>query len=183
MKYHYQQGIVEKDKKSHKKVWLAFFAIIALVGYSGFIFTTLALNGYPLEPIDTTAKLVKNSKPGSLGNHLFIPAINLAESFGSSLSLSGKPEESRVVIKGTQLAPGVTSDSLRAASPFFNIDKLKSGDEIFLDKAGTRYVYRITSSSKSDDGKLVLQSKTTTLVAQAIGTIAWNGGKAQLQPL
>lgn len=183
MKYHYQQGVVEKDKKGHKKAWLAFFVVIALVGYSGFIFATLALNGYPLESIDTTAKLVKNSKPGSLGNHLFIPAINLTESFGNSLSLSGKPEGGKIVVRGTQLAPGITSDSLRASSPFFNIDKLKSGDEIFLDTTGTRYVYRITDSSKSDDGKLVLQSKSKTLVAEAVGTIAWNGGKAQLQPL
>lgn len=183
MKYHYQQGIVEKDRKSHRKVWLALFAVAATVVYASFIFTNLALNGWPLEPIDKTAKLVKNTKPGSEGDRLFIPAINLNSGFGSSLKQSGTPTTSSVTVTGTQLAFNVTPDGLRSVSPFFNIDKLKADDEIFLDSAGTRYVYRITDSPHKDSKKLVLQGQGKKLTSEAIGTIAWHGGKAELQAL
>ncbi len=183
MKYHYQQGIVEKDKKGHKKLWVAFLGVTAMTTYSGFVFASLALNGYPLEPIDTTAKLVKSSKPGSFGNHLFIPAINLSSDINSSLLQSGAPEKSDVTLKGSQLAFGVTPDGLRASSPFFNIDKLKEGDEVFLDNNKTRYVYKIDRLPRDNEKKLTLQSKDKKLIAVAVGTIAWSSGKAELQPL
>ncbi len=184
MKYHYQQGVTEKDKKGHKKLWLGFFGTVALIGYGGFIFASLALNGYPLVPIDHTANLVKTSKPGSLGNHLFIPAINLSAPFNDSLSQSGKAQGDHVTVKGAELALGFTPRGLRSVSPFFNLDKLKNGDEVFLDNGSTRFVYRITASPNRDnDKKLTLKGKGKELTAQAIGVIAWNGGKTELRPL
>ncbi len=180
MKYHYQKGVVEKDKKGHKKLWLGFFSVIGVVTYGGFIFANLALNGWPLQPVDATAKIVKTTKPGGLGNHLFIPVINVSVAIDSSLKQSGNPASSAVKLVGGQLGFGLTPDSLRAASPFFNLDKLRSGDEIFLDSKGTRYVYRIVDSSQSKN-KLTLQTKNKRLVAESVGTVAWNNGLSQIQ--
>lgn len=180
MKYHYQEGIVEKDIKGHKKAWFSFFVVFTAIAYGGFIFTALALNGYPLQPVDTTAKLVKDTKPGSLGNRLFIPAINLNARVNGSVAQSGNPAASSVKLKGNQLAVGVTPDGLRDSSPFFNLDKLRKDDEIFLDSHGTRYVYRIVTSTSSSK-KLTLQSDHKTLTAEGIGTIAWSKGSNELK--
>jgi hypothetical protein len=184
MKYHYQQGIIEKDKKGHKKGWLAFFIVIGVLAYGGFDFATLALNGFPVQAIDNTAKLIKNTKPGSLGNHLFIPAINLTAQVGaSSLRQSGDPQNSSVTLKGSQLAFGLTPTSLRASSPFFNLSQIKTGDQIFLDSGGTRYVYRVVSMISGAQKKLTLETKNSKLIAEAIGTVALHDGSAQLQAL
>ncbi len=183
MKYHYQRGIVENDKKGHKKAWLAFFATTGIVSYGGFAFATLALNGWPLEPVDKTTALVKSVKPGSLGDHLFVPAINLSANFSNTLVQSGNPRYNNMQIKGSSLSFGATPGALRTASPFFNLDKLREGDEVFLDKDATRYVYRVTNSPERANKKLTLQTKDKSLVAEAIGTVAWHRGKAQLQPL
>lgn len=182
MKYHYQQGVTEKDKKGHKKIWLGFFAATGIAVYSGFIFTSLALNGWPLESIDTTAKIVKTTKPGGEGDRLFIPAINLDAKFNNSLVRSGDPKDNDVIVKGNKLAFGVTPNGLRASSPFFNLDKLKVGDQIFLDTAKTRYVYELTDAP-GNNKKITLQSKDKRLTAEAIGILAVRGGKAELRPL
>lgn len=180
MKYHYQEGIVEKDKRGHKKAWLGFFVVFSAIAYGGFIFTALALNGYPLQPVDTTAKLVKDTKPGSLGNRLFIPAINVNANLNGPVEQSGDPAKSEVKLSGNQLAPGVTPDGLRSSSPFFNLEKLRSNDEIFLDNGGTRYVYKVVRSSSSSK-KLTLRSDSKSLVAEGVGTVAWHNGSAELK--
>jgi hypothetical protein len=182
MKYHYQQGIIEKDKKGHRKVWLGFFVLFGAIVYGGFVFTTLALNGFPLQSVNTTAALIKTAKPGSLGNHLFIPAINLTAHIGGSLSQSGNPGSGNVILKGSQLAFGLTPNTLRASSPFFNLGQLTTDDQIFLDNNGTRYVYKVTGSLDPGAKKLTLESKGgTTLEAEAIGTVAWDGGSSKIQ--
>ena len=183
MKYHYQQGIVEKDKKGHKKGWLAFFVLSGLVVYGGFMFVNLALNGWPLEPIDKTARLVKSTKPGSFGNHLFIPGINLSSDFSQSLKQAGSPKNNNVTIIGNQLSINVTPGGLRLSSPFFNIDNLREGDEIFLDNAKTRYAYKVSKKPDSDKQNLVLKGKNKKITAEVIGKIAWQSGQAKLTPL
>lgn len=183
MKYHYQEGITEKDKKGHKKGWLAFFAVMGTAVYGGFLFVNLALNGWPLDPIDKTAKLVKSAKPGSMGDHLFIPAINLSSGFSGSLRQSGHPKEDTVIVNGSPLALAVTPGTLRASSPFFNIDNLKEGDEVFLDNDKTRYAYRISNTPDNKKKKLVMQGKNKKLTAEVIGTVAWHSGQAELKPL
>lgn len=178
MKYHYQQGIVQKDKKGHKKGWLGFFVIIAVIAYSGFLFAVLNLNGWPVSEVDSTAKVVKTTQPSD--TKLFIPVINLEANSGS-VKLNGDPSYSDVTVSGSNLGFGVTPDSLRQASPFYNIDQLKTGDEIFLDNQGVRYVYKVTDSVDEDEQKLTIKSSQKTITAKTIGTIAWNNGKPSLE--
>jgi hypothetical protein len=183
MKYHYQEGITEKDKKGHKKGWLAFFAVIGVTVYGGFLFVNLALNGWPLDPIDKTAKLVKSVKPGSMGDYLFIPAINLSSGFNGSLKQSGSPKNNTVTVSGSPFTLAIAPGSLRSSSPFFNVDNLKEGDEIFLDNEKTRYAYRVSNTPDDEKKKLVLQGKNKKLMAEVIGTIAWQSGQPALKPL
>ena len=191
MKYHYRQGVTEKDEKSHPKLWITFFVIFALITYAGFCFTTLILNGWPLSKIDETAKVIKQSKPGSMGDRLFIPAINLSVS-SRALNISNKsddPGNKNIVIKGSEFGFGATPGTLREASPFFNLSKLKEGDEIFLDKSGTRYAYKVVTIVSDEDKEtetdvaLTLQNGRITKQAQAIGTVAWKNGSSELEEL
>lgn len=180
MKYHYQKGIVEKNKKGHPRLWLGFFIVFALIAYSGFLFAVLNLNGWPLTEVDTTAKTVKIIKPGN--NKIFIPAINLTAGSGS-LKFKGDPSYQDVSVSGSKLAFGLTPDSLRQASPLYNLDQLKIGDEVFLDNQGTRYVYKVVKSVGKDEQKLTIKNKQDTVVAKTVGTIAWNNGKPELESL
>lgn len=178
MKYHYQRGITQKDKKGHKKTWLGFFVAITLVAYSGLLFTVLDLNGWPVSGVDTTAKIVKTTKPGD--NKIFIPAINVSAD-AKAVKISGDPSYSDVTVSGPSFGVGVTPTSLRQASPFYNVDQLKDGDEIFLDDQGTRYVYKVSESTDEDEQKLTIKGKNKTIIAKTIGTIAWNDGKPSLE--
>lgn len=180
MKYHYQKGIVEKDKKGHPRLWLGFFIVFSLVAYSGFSFAVLNLNGWPLSEIDATAKSVKTTKPSN--DKIFIPAINLTATSGS-LKFKGDPSYQDIIVSGSKLAFGLMPDSLRQASPLYNLDQLKVGDEVFLDNQGTRYVYKIVKSVGKDEQKLTIKNNQDTVIAKTVGTIAWNNGKPELESL
>lgn len=178
MKYHYQKGIVQKDKRGHRKGWLGFFIIFTVVAYSGFLFAVLSLNGWPVADVATSANAVKNLKPSS--NKLFIPAINLVADNGN-IKIKGDPSYMDVTVTGPTLGFGVTPNSLRQASLFFNVDELKMGDEIFLDNQGTRYVYKVAKSVSQSDQKLTIQNSKKTIVAKTVGTISWDDGKPTLE--
>ncbi|MDO8335767.1 MAG: hypothetical protein Q7T74_03230 [Candidatus Saccharibacteria bacterium] len=179
MKYHYQKGIVEKDKKGHKKGWLGFFVAMTVVAYSGLLFTVLDLNGWPVSGIDTAAKVVKTVKPTT--GKIYIPAINVVADAGS-IKIKGDPSYSDVIVSGSTIGFGVTPASIRQASPFYNLEMLKAGDEIFLDNQGTRYVYKVTKGSVSeDDTKLTIKTSNNTVVAKTVGTLDWSSGKPNLE--
>lgn len=181
MKYHYQQGIVERDKKGHPKLWLFIFLIIALIIYVAFSYTTVALNGWPLSEYDETAKTVKETKPGALGDYVFIPAINVASNIGGHVTLKGSPKEDTVSLSGAQFGVGVTPSQAKSASPFFNLEKLQNGDQIFIDKNKVRYAYEITQNPKSDVTVLSISNGTKSLQAEAIGTVAWQNDGPKLK--
>ncbi len=178
MKYHYQKGIVERDKKGHKKLWLGFFAFFAVISYGSFLFAVLNLNGWPLSDISSTARVVQTTKPQN--NKIYIPAINL-EANSNSVKLDGDPSYSDVVVSGPNLGFGITPAGIRQASVFYNLDQLKDGDEVFIDSQGTRYVYKVARTVSEDDSKLTIKTSNKTVVAKTIGTIAWQDGKPTLE--
>lgn len=152
--------------------------MVAVVAYGGLLFTVLDLNGWPLSEIDTTAKIIKTTKPTS--TKIYIPAINLAAD-GGSVKIKGDPSFSDVTVSGSRIGFGVTPASLREASPFYNLSMVKSGDEIFLDNQGTRYVYKVSDSVGPEDTKLTIKTNQKTVVAKTVGTVTWDSGKANLQ--
>ncbi len=178
MKYHHQKGIVQKDKKGHRKAWLGFFVGMTLFAYSGFLFTVLDSNGWPISEVDSIAKIVKTIQPS--GSKIFIPNINVAAD-SSSIKINGDPSYSDVVVSGSSIGFGITPTSLRQASPFYNLAMVRTGDEIFLDSQGIRYVYKVANSVSSDDTKLTIKSSKSTVIAKAIGTINWDNGKPSLE--
>ncbi|MCA9339016.1 hypothetical protein KC939_01590 [Candidatus Saccharibacteria bacterium] len=180
MKYHYQEGI--SDRKEGGKLKLVLLSIVALaaIGYTGFISLTPALNGWPLTPIDETADALESSNPGEKGNQLYIPRLNVSSPI-DNLSLEGNPskEDDKVTIQGKSFQLGLTPQQTRESSPFYYLDKLQSGDEIFLDYNNTRYAYRVSSK---DDSNLTLKSSSgATIKAEAVGTVARENGKLEVE--
>lgn len=180
MKYHYQEGI--SDKKEGSKLKLVFLSVagILAIGYAGFISLTPVLNGWPLTPIDETASALESSDPGEKGNQLYIPRINVSSPI-STLSLEGNPakENDKVTIYGKSFQLGLTPQQTRESSPFYYLDKLQSGDEIFLDYNSTRYAYRVSSK---DDSSLTLKSSNgATIKAEAVGTVARENGRLEIE--
>lgn len=178
MKYHYQKGVTEKDKKGHVKMWVGFLTLFSVISYGAFIFAVLNLNGWPLSDISTTAKVVKTSKPTT--EKIFIPAINLTAN-SASVKVKGDPSYSDVTVSGSTFGFGITASALRQASPFYNLSQLKDGDEIFLDSDGVRYVYKIVKSVSSDEQKLTIKSDQKTVVAKTVGVVNWDNGKPVLE--
>lgn len=178
MKYHYQKGIVERDKRGHPKLWLGFFLTFTFITYSGFLFAVLNLNGWPISDISTTAKTVKTTKPTN--SKILIPAINVVAD-GSSLKFKGDPSYSDVTISGSSFGVGFTPSSLREASPLYSLDQLQKGDEVFLDSEGVRYVYQVTDFVDENDQKLTIKSSQKTVFAKTVGTIDWDSGRPRLE--
>lgn len=181
MKYHYQDGISEKQEGG--KLKLVFFGIFgfAILGYASLLALTPVLNGWPLIPVDQTANALESSDPGDQGNKLYIPRLNINTPI-SSLELKGNPSSAEsVTIKGQSFQLGLTPEQTRQNSPFYYIDQLKSGDEIFLDFKDTRYAYRVSSK---DDSNLTLKSSSgATIKAEAVGTVARENGKLEVEDL
>lgn len=179
MKYHYQEGV--SDKKEGSKVKLVFFSVVGLfaIGYAGLLSLTPALNGWPLAPVDETANALQSSNPGEKGNKLYIPRINVSSPI-DNLSLEGNPskEDDKVTIQGESFQLGLTPQQTRENSPFYYLDKLQSGDEIFIDYSNTRYAYRVNSK---DGSNLTLKSSSgATINAEAVGTVARENGKLEV---
>lgn len=182
MKYHYQEGISDKKKEGSKSK-LVFLSIVGLlaVGYGVFLSLTPALNGWPLVPIDETANALQSSNPGENGNRLYIPRLNVS-SPTNELQIDGNPKNEDVVVEGQRFKIGLTPQQTRQTSPFYNLDKLNPGDEIFLDYNNTRYAYRVSKDTNNEDSVLTLRAPGgPTVKAQSVGTVARENGKLEVQ--
>lgn len=215
VKYNYRSGI-EKQKQG-KKAWIALpFLGIAVGGY-------LLVNTFsPAIPLpferssEVIAKKLIQEKPELKENRLYIPQINvdvkvatgdtdatLEQGAWHRQPLNGDPVSGgNFVLSAHRFNLGLTPTQTRAKSPFYHIDKLAVGDQIFVDYEGTRYAYSVTKKFKvdrtaveieqrTDESKLTLYScdlrgekaGREVVEAKPIGTVAWDSGNPTLKSL
>ncbi len=133
----------------------------------------------------STSDKLETSTAGTHGDRLYIPQINVDVAIvtGSNESVLDqgawhrKPENGDPVMGGNfvlsahRFEMGLTPQNTRAKSPFYNIDKLNTDDELYVDYKGERYGYKVTKKysvtpnqteieSSSDDAKMTLYSCT-----------------------
>lgn len=94
---------------------------------------------------------------------------------------------------------GLTPMQTRAKSPFYHIDKLQKGDDIYVDYQGVRYAYKVSRMYKVASNQVEIEARTKSaqltmyscdlrgpekgrevIEALPVGTIAWTNGQPRL---
>lgn len=212
MRYTYSEGVKRK-----RNLGLLVFGGVALLGGMYVLFLTLtpALPDIAASEQQTAKKLV-SSRPVVSENRVYIPQINVDVPIvtvkgdeAASLERgaihrapqSGNPKDGgNYVVAAHRFNLGLTPAATRAKSPFYHIDKLKAGDQLYIDYDGVRYVYEIYEKKKVAETELAIEQKTDSdrltlysceltgpqdgrevVFAKPVGTIAWENGKPSIQ--
>ena len=210
MKYHFKEG-VEKQKS---RGWATF----SLLGIFGGIY--LLVNALSpvlfdaITPADATAKKLVSHQPDSTANRAYIPKINidvpiLPVEGDERLALekgaiqrsasSGNPREGgNFVVVANRFNLSLTPQQTKAQSPFYYLNKLAVGDDIYIDYEGVRYAYEVAQremvaaaaeeiEARTEQPRLTLYASSATghevVIAKPIGKVVWQGGKPLLKSL
>lgn len=214
MRYSYSEGI--EKQKSRK--WLL-FPIVGLLGGAYLlvnVFSPALL--YVVQPPDETAKKLVSMQPELADNRVYIPKINtdvaivpIAKNEAIALEKgavqrspgSGNPKDGgNFVLAAHRFNLGYTPSLTKAQSPFYHIDMLNRGDDIYIDYKGERYAYKVEErklvpptaveiESRTDDNRLTMYScelagpkaGREVIVAQPVGKVVWTNGKPKLRSL
>ncbi len=176
-------------KSKYNPIKMIKFVIAALLLATGVYLLLLAfspaLNSYLTNPDNNqTTKLLASKESIPDEPRLYIPSIdiNVPYSTGDALVMehgawwrnpdNGNPKDGgNFVLSAHRFIMGLTPEQTLRKSPFYNIDKLKIGDEIIVDYQGERYAYAIDKifavkpdaieiERKTDEPQLTLYSCT-----------------------
>lgn len=213
MKYDYRRGVEVAKKRS--KMWVV-LPIFGLLGGAYILLNALSPSlSTPFDPpADQVAKKLTEHKPLLNEKRLYIPQINVDVAIvtgdtDAALELGAwhrKPENGdpinggNFVLSAHRFNLGLLPSQTRAKSPFYHIDQLKEGDQIYVDYEGTRYAYVVSKTYKvdrtaieieqrSDDAKMTIYScdlrgekaGREVVEAKPIGTVAWNDGNPKIK--
>lgn len=190
MRYDYRDG-VKLDKK--RPTWII-WAVVGLILIGGLYwlvnYMSPQLVSMPLSQkatADATINKMESTTPS--GKHLYLPQINvdLPINTGSNSSVladsAWQKQNVKLTDKGTAVicaigfnlsfTPWQTHDN----SPFYNLAKLTTGDEIYADYESARYAYKVTDISQFDgnDAKIKTDSDKPKLALYACN----NDGSAE----
>jgi LPXTG-site transpeptidase (sortase) family protein len=212
--YHFLGGANKKTGKK-RKLWI----VLPMIGVLGGLYLLVNVLWPNLPPTalagnSTTSQRLVSDEPGKSGNRLYVPQLNvdvaITQGDASALEQGAwwrKPENGNpkaggnFVLSAHRFQLGVTPQETRAKSPFYHIDLLQVGDEIFVDYEGTRYVYKVVNKDQvptdiaeieqhTDRPQLTLYSSNQSgevdgwevIYAEPIGTVAWSD-TPQIVPL
>lgn len=200
VRYHYREGVTFEKKRSRWFLVFISLVIFAAAVYVVAVYLAPQLVTVPFTNLTPTATddKIKSSKAGQYGDRLYIPQINVdvaIQTGGDKTQLAngawqrntdlGSPEKGgNFALSGYKFTLDMTPWNTRAKSPFYNLGKLKTGDELTVDYQGKRYVYkvdRVTDASadsnpeqKSDANRLTLYAtdENGDIVAGAVVSAA-----------
>ena len=149
-------------------------AIMILAGlYTLAVALTPAIIAPTINP--TSNKTVKKlqSKAAITENRLYIPKIdvNLPYTAGDETVMekgawwrqpdNGNPADGgNFVLSAHRFIMGLTPQQTLRKSPFYNIDKLKTGDELVVDYDGKRYTYEISKIFSVTPDAIEIENRT-----------------------
>lgn len=218
MRYNYRSGV---DKtKSRSKLWLVLPVLGLVIGGYVLVNTLSPVISIMDGPTDATAKRLVAEKPNLDENRLYIPKINVdvavVDINGNETAAlekgaihrapeSGNPADGgNFVLAAHRFQLGLTPEQTRKKSPFYHIDQMQTGDQVYIDYKGTRYAYEVTDKKdvpkdateierRSDKDQLTIYSCELSgpeagrevVFAKPIGTITWDSGNGtpKLKPL
>jgi LPXTG-site transpeptidase (sortase) family protein len=214
MKYDYKEGI--QRKRSRKWVYVPFLGLFAGIYMLVNVMSPTILD--VMEPADATAKKLVVQQPELAEDRVYIPKINvsvpLVQIDGNEKKAlergaiqrvpeNGNPVEGgNFVVAAHRFHLGLTPNMTKARSPFYHINKLSGGDDIYVDYRGTRYAYRIEERKTVAATAVEVEERTDTpiltlyscdlsgpkngrevVIAKPIGKIVWANGKPRLQAI
>lgn len=189
---------------------------MGIIGGSYLLFNTLA----PSMPaslnteVAAVTKTLKQRQPSLDTNRLYVPKIGVDVAIVVGVNdktleggawhrvpQNGDPiKGGNFVLAAHRFNLGLTPDQTRAKSPFYHIEKLEQGDQIFVDYNGTRYAYSVTKRYKVASTEVSIEAMTNTarmtmyscdlrgpdagrevVEAQPVGTIAWTDSGPKLK--
>jgi sortase A len=209
MRYTYRDGVGKKGRSKLRFV----AALVVMFGGVYLLVNTLS-PALPEMNVDTqaVAKKLIAEQPAVGENRIYLPQINVdvpvVDINGNETAAlekgaihrapsSGNPQVGgNYVVAAHRFNLGLTPDQTRAKSPFYHIDKLALGDQIYIDYNGKRYAYQVTEKkavaenaveieSRTDDDRLTLYScelagpkaGRDVVFAKLLGEVAWQGNK------
>lgn len=215
MKYNYRSGIEENKNKS--KIWVLLPVFGFFVGSYALINFLAPSVTIPFgQPSNVTAQKLVHEKPAINQNRLYIPQINVDIDVVSGDSAAAmdrgawhrKPENGdpksggNFVVTAPRFELQMTPTKTRAKSPFYHLDKVSEGDQIYVDFDGIRYAYSVTKKYTDATNITMIEQRTEkniltlfssdrngekignqVIEATAIGTIAWDNGSPKLKSL
>lgn len=185
MRYHHQIGAMRERKGIGKgKIAFLLLFVVPILGYAGFLALLPGVGGWPVRDPEDVVNRVRTVSPGSEGDKLYIPRLNVVVDLQSrDASIDGEFGLNKVgSVSAERFAFGVTPEHILKASPFYRLDQLTVGDEFYIDFNGTRYAYKV-SDKVSDTSGVVLKTKdeSVTVNAEPIGTVAWHNGEPRIE--
>jgi sortase (surface protein transpeptidase) len=202
MKYNYREGVTLDKKKPTWLIWVVALVLLAVGAYYAANYIAPQLISMPLSSkstADATLKTMQATTPNGQ-THLYIPQINVdlavskdrAALDGNAWQRSEATPEDKdaLVVCAQRFKLGTNPWESWAKSPFYNLDKLEKGDEIYLDYQTERYAYRInnkqqavTEQPRSEKPTLLLQACSAdgqtesfiTVTAEQVGKVAVKG--------
>lgn len=208
MRFHYRSGVKQKGSKG-KVLWTVIPLTALLAGGYILVNTFSPAIDVMSEPADTTAKKLQALKPTLSDNRLYVPKVNIDVAIvdinGNETAAlergainrspdSGNPAEGgNYVVAAHRFQLGLLPSQTRKKSPFYHIDQLQQGDQIYVDYNGTRYAYEVTErklvgpneveiEKRTDGARLTMYScelagpsaGREVVIAKPVGTIAWD---------
>ena len=214
MRYTLQDGAERKRSK-----WPFVLAGLLLLSGLYLLYNTFS-PGLPDFSKDTqaTTKKLTSTQPVVSENRIYMPQINVDvpivevatnETEAQALDKgaihravsSGNPEDGgNYVIAAHRFTLGLTPTQTRAKSPFYHIDQMQVGDQIYVDYDGVRYAYKIFKKetvaatdvaieNRTEEARLTVYScglsgsrdGREVLFAKPLGTVTWENGQAKIQ--
>lgn len=167
---------------------------------------------------EATAKKLTSSQPSIAENRIYMPQINVDvpivevianETEAQALDKgaihrapeNGNPKDGgNYVIAAHRFTLGITPSQTRAKSPFYHIDEMKVGDQLYVDYEGIRYAYKIFKKETVAATDVAIENRTTdpqltvyscglsgsrdgrdVLFAKLLGTVTWENGQAKIK--
>lgn len=215
MTYNYRMGVSTKPKNYG---FLAIIPVIGIIGGMYLLANTLAPNLPPDaagEVSQVTQKLTKR-QPTLKENRLYVPKLGVDVAIVEGVTEStleggawhrqpgnGDPAGGgNFVLAAHRFNLGLTPQQTRAKSPFYHIDKLGDGDDIYVDFKGVRYAYKVKTRYKVASNDVHIEDRTEkprltmyscdirgpkagreVVEALPVGTIAWVNGSPKLNTI
>ena len=203
-------------KKRTKKPLVVVLALILFVAgsYLGINILGAAVPSSVFGESEVVAKTLTKRQPELQKDRLYVPKIGvdvevmqgvdektLEGGAWHRVPQNGDPlEGGNFVLAAHRFNLGLTPTQTRAKSPFYHIDKLQAGDDVYVDFKGVRYAYKVTSKYKVASNQIEIESRTEdaqltlyscnlagpeegreVIEAKPVGTIAWLNGEPKLK--